>query len=162
MHANRHGLLHTIPTCPIWPWTKVEEKNIFLKSRYFSTGCPNSSFSVQNGLCRVFRNLMCRPERIWSLPNCCRRSPHIPWTKVEKKTFHHTNRYFWEGFYKWIYIHRIWVDLGQNIAFLGIGHHLSTITLFRRPSQHCWRHVTFLVMKNSPFSRGNGPFFSCR
>ena len=37
---------------------------------------------------------MCRSERIWSLANCCRRSPHIPWTKVEKKTFHHTNRYF--------------------------------------------------------------------
>jgi hypothetical protein len=82
---------------PHVPWTKVEEKNIFLKSRYFFTGCPNRPFSVQNGLCRVFRNLMCRPESIWSLANCCRRFPHIRWTKVEKKTFHHTNRYFFRG-----------------------------------------------------------------
>ena len=40
-------------------------------------------------------------------------------------------------------------QLGQNIAFLGIGHYLSTITLFHRPSLYCWRHATFLVMKNS-------------
>ena len=40
---------------------------------------------------------MCRPERIWSLTNCCRRSPHIPWTKVEQKTFHHIDRYFFGG-----------------------------------------------------------------
>ena len=72
---------------------------------------------------------MCRPERIWSLANCCRQSPHIPWTKVEKKTFHHTNRYFWGGSMNrpiFTEFESIWVKI---LHFWGLG-------IIYRPS-HC-------------------------
>ena len=158
MHLNRHGLLHTIPTCPM---DESRRKNIFLKSRYFSTGCPNSSFSVQNGLCRVFRNLMCRPERIRSLTNCCRRSPHIPWTKVEQKTFHHTDRYFFRGSILDLYLQNL-SRFGSKYCIFGdwtlpIHHHVvpqAKPVLLEACYVPCDE-------KFSVFS-GNGPFFSCR